>query len=111
MCGPVENPAGANDIGVNPKLIVEVLPNSTKNYDRGEKFRHYRSVPGSLEYLLVAQDSVRVEQHVLQTDGSWVFREFTTHTRIYNSTRSAAFLTQTPSMKASISLRVELSFP
>jgi len=78
ICGPVENPAGANDIGVNPKLIVEVLPNSTKNYDRGEKFRHYRSVPGSSEYLLVAQDSVRVEQHVLQADGSWVFRELTT---------------------------------
>jgi Uma2 family endonuclease len=78
ISGPVENPVSASDIVVNPKLIVEVLSNSTKNYDRGEKFRHYRSIPGFSEYLLVAQDSVRVELHVRRADGSWVFREFTT---------------------------------
>ena len=78
ICGPVETAAGGNDVVANPKLIVEVLSNSTKNYDRGEKFRHYRSIPGFSEYLLVAQDNPRVEQHVRQADGSWVFREFTT---------------------------------
>jgi Uma2 family endonuclease len=70
ICGPVEKPAGANDIVVNPKLIIEVLSNSAKNYDRGEKFPHHRRIPGSSEYLLAVQDSVRVKRHVLQADGS-----------------------------------------
>lgn len=78
ICGPVEKAEGANDMVANPKLIVEVLSNSTKNYDRGEKFRHYRAIHGFSEYLLVSQDSVLVEQHVRQPDDSWVFREFTT---------------------------------
>lgn len=47
------------------------------NYDRGEKFRYYRSLPSFAEYLLLAQDSVRAAHHVRQGDGSWVFREFT----------------------------------
>ena len=46
------------------------------NYDRGEKFRFYRSIPSLSDYLLVAQDSVRVEHHRRQPDSSWLFREF-----------------------------------
>ena len=29
---------------INPSVIMEVLSNSTKNYDRGEKFDYYRSL-------------------------------------------------------------------
>jgi Uma2 family endonuclease len=29
----------------NPSLIVEVLSNSTKNYDKTDKFKYYRSIP------------------------------------------------------------------
>jgi Uma2 family endonuclease len=47
------------------------------NYDRGEKFRYYRSVESFSDYLLLAQDTLRAEHHVRQTDGSWLFREFT----------------------------------
>jgi Uma2 family endonuclease len=57
--------------------VVEVLSPSTKNYDRGEKFRYYRSLPSFAEYLLLAQDEVRAEHHIRQLDGSWLFREFT----------------------------------
>jgi Uma2 family endonuclease len=78
LCGAPRHPAGARDIVENPKLIVEVLSDSTKNYDRGEKFLHYRSIPEFSEYLLVAQDSILVERHVRQADNSWVFRDFTT---------------------------------
>ncbi len=77
VCGQPRHPAGADDIIENPKLIVEVLSDSTKNYDRGEKFRHYRTIPEFSEYLIVAQDSVRVERHVRQADNSWLFRDFT----------------------------------
>jgi Uma2 family endonuclease len=63
------------DTITNPLLIVEVLSNSTKNYDRGEKFERYRSISSFREYLLIAQDKVHVERHEKQEDGSWVLRE------------------------------------
>jgi Uma2 family endonuclease len=45
----------------NPKLIVEVLSDSTQAYDRGEKFGHYMRIPSLEEYVLVAQDEPRIE--------------------------------------------------
>lgn len=40
---------------VNPVLIVEVLSESTEFYDRGEKYRQYKSIESFREYLLVSQ--------------------------------------------------------
>jgi Uma2 family endonuclease len=45
---------------LNPLLIVEVLSPSTEGYDRGEKFRKYRSLASLCEYLLVSQ-AVRIQ--------------------------------------------------
>jgi Uma2 family endonuclease len=45
------------------------------NYDRGEKFRFYRSLPSFSEYLLLAQDTIRAEHHIRQADGGWLFHE------------------------------------
>ncbi len=36
----------------NPFLIVEVLSNSTKNYDKTDKFKYYRSIAELQEYIL-----------------------------------------------------------
>lgn len=76
MCGPPQCTDEVRDTFTNPCLIVEVLSDSTKNYDRGEKFRYYRSLPSFAEYLLLAQDEMRAERHVRQPDGTWVMREF-----------------------------------
>ena len=48
---------------LNPLLIVEVLSPSTAGYDRGDKFRKYRSIPSFCEYLLVSQSEPYVEQY------------------------------------------------
>lgn len=48
---------------LNPLLIVEVLSPSTEGYDRGDKFRKYRSIPSFCEYLLVSQVDPYVEQY------------------------------------------------
>jgi Uma2 family endonuclease len=77
MCAPAGQDDGERDTVVNPRFIAEVLSDSTKNYDRGEKFRFYRTIPGFSEYLLIAQDSIRAEHHQRRPDGSWIFREFT----------------------------------
>jgi Uma2 family endonuclease len=64
------------DTLLNPRVVVEVLSESTENYDRGPKFKHYETVPSILEYVLVAQDRPLVERYVRQPDGTWPRTEF-----------------------------------
>lgn len=63
------------DTLLNPALIIEVLSESTKDYDRGGKFEQYRTIDWFVEYLLIAQDRPHVEHHTRQLDGSWIFHE------------------------------------
>lgn len=63
------------DTLLNPVLIIEVLSDSTEAYDRGKKFRDYRSVASLAEYILVSQDESRIEQYRRQADGSWQLTE------------------------------------
>jgi Uma2 family endonuclease len=48
---------------LNPLLIVEVLSPSTEGYDRGEKFRKYRSIPSLREYILISQSEPYIEHY------------------------------------------------
>ena len=59
------------DTLLNPELIVEVLSESTRNYDRGDKFQQYRGITSFREYLLVDQERVHVERYSKQSDGTW----------------------------------------
>lgn len=68
-----------NDTLLNLAVIVEVLSASTEAYDRGEKFAHYRRLESLQEYLLVAQDKVRIEYYRRQGE-QWVLSEFSTLT-------------------------------
>lgn len=63
---------------LNPLLIVEVLSPSTEAYDRGEKFRKYRSIPSFREYLLVSQTEPYIEQyHKLgDSDNRWQWQVY-----------------------------------
>jgi Uma2 family endonuclease len=62
------------DTLLNPTLIVEVLSDSTEKYDRGEKFANYRRIESLREYVLVAQDKIRVE-HYVRDGEQWVLSE------------------------------------
>jgi Uma2 family endonuclease len=64
-----------DDTLLNPALIIEVLSESTKDYDRGGKFEQYRTIDSFVEYLLVAQDRPHVEHHTRQSDRSWLMQE------------------------------------
>lgn len=64
------------DTVTNPNLIVEVLSESTKDYDRSEKFRSYRSIPSFAEYLLVDQYSIHVEHFARNAQGQWVLTDY-----------------------------------
>jgi Uma2 family endonuclease len=60
----------------NPLLIVEVLSKSTQNYDQGDKFMYYRSIPEMQEYILIDQKQFHVIQHVKIETGQWLLSEY-----------------------------------
>jgi Uma2 family endonuclease len=64
------------DTVMNPILIVEVLSKSTQDYDRTDKFRCYRSLPGLLEYVLISQYEMAIEQFTKTPDGLWLLRDY-----------------------------------
>jgi len=57
----------------NPTLIVEVLSESTERKDRGWKFEQYRTIESLVEYLLVSQDTPRLELFSREPDGRWIY--------------------------------------
>lgn len=61
---------------MNPLLIVEVLSKSTKNYDQGDKFLYYRSIPEFKEYILIDQTRYHLIQHTKTLDGKWLLTEY-----------------------------------
>jgi len=65
---------GNNPVVVtNPKVVIEVLSDSTANYDRTKKFGFYRSLPSLQEYILISQSAYYVEQFSKRDDGRWLF--------------------------------------
>ena len=75
VCGEEKYLDEEFDTLLNPVLIVEILSPSTEDYDRGVKFRHYRSIPTLREYLIVAQDEIAIEQWTLR-EGHWTLNEY-----------------------------------
>ena len=63
------------DTLLNPILIVEVLSDSTRDYDLGGKFELYRAIPTLREYVTVEQSAVHITTR--QEDGSWLLRDYT----------------------------------
>ncbi|MDF2187667.1 Uma2 family endonuclease [Paraflavitalea sp. CAU 1676] len=63
---------------LNPTVIIEVLSPSTKNYDRGNKFKLYRDILSLREYILVDSESVHIEDFAVNADNHWELQEYRT---------------------------------
>lgn len=74
LCGAPVLSDAEGDAVQNPKVIVEVLSDTTERYDRGDKFASYATIPSFSDYVLASQHRVRVEHFQRQADGSWIFR-------------------------------------
>lgn len=61
----------------NPNLIVEVLSDSTEKYDRGEKFREYKSIESFREYLLISSNDKNVTLYLKHNDRFWLQSDYT----------------------------------
>ncbi|MBD2301308.1 Uma2 family endonuclease [Nostoc sp. FACHB-190] len=80
---------------MNPCLITEVLSKSPKNYDQGDKFTYYRSIPEFKEYILIDQYNYHVMQYVKTAEGQWLFTE--------TETQSATLSIQTLNVEITLS--------
>ena len=74
LCGEPQFEDERMDTLLNPSVIIEILSPSTEAYDRGDKFAHYRRLLSLMEYVLIAQNKVRVE-HYIRQDKRWVLTE------------------------------------
>ena len=61
---------------LNPVVIIEILSHSTKNYDRGEKFKLYRDIPTLKEYILIDSESIHIETFRLNEKNHWELEEY-----------------------------------
>lgn len=74
VCGEARFEDEQLDTLLNPTVVLEVLSPSTEAYDRGEKFAQYRRIESLREYVLVAQDQMRIE-HYRREGAEWVLAE------------------------------------
>jgi Uma2 family endonuclease len=72
---PMYEGKGTSNV-TNPLIIVEVLSQSTRDYDRTDKFQYYRSIPEFREYILIDQYRFYVSQYFKQEDGKWIFNDY-----------------------------------
>ncbi|WP_204137549.1 Uma2 family endonuclease [Halomicronema sp. CCY15110] len=60
-----------------PKLIVEVLSDSTEAFDRGDKFTDYQSLDTLEEYVIINTRHQRVECFRRTPDNLWLLQTYT----------------------------------
>ena len=71
ICGTPTLVTGRPDTATNPVLLVEVLSDATRDYDRGDKLAAYRTIAALREVLLIDQAAVLVERWRRRDDASW----------------------------------------
>ena len=76
VAGKLELAEGRKDTITNAVMVAEVLSPSTADYDRGGKFKLFRSIPSFREYVLIDQYEMHVEQFVKTDDNKWVLSEY-----------------------------------
>lgn len=76
ICGEPETLNNDNWNILNPTVIIEILSPSTKNYDRGEKFKLYRDIASLREYILVDSEGIYIEIFRLNDANHWELEDY-----------------------------------
>lgn len=76
ICGEIDTLDDTFDTATNPSVIIEILSESTRNYDKGGKFTLYRAIESLQEYILIDSESVMVEKFIRNADNSWQLTEY-----------------------------------
>lgn len=80
VCGEARFAPTTPETLLNPRLIAEVLSESTEDYDRGAKAAHYRHRASVDTVLFVDSRRRLVELQTRNADGTWTLSEHTAGT-------------------------------
>ena len=72
VCGKEEYLDDEFDTLLNPTVLMEVLSPDTEDYDRGTKFKLYRSIPSLKNYIIVNSIEYAVEIFTLSENDEWI---------------------------------------
>lgn len=73
-CGKIVVRPGTSDVATNPTVLVEVLSDSTREYDLGDKLDQYKQIP-TLKYVLLFEPD-EAQATVWSREGeAWVHSE------------------------------------
>jgi Uma2 family endonuclease len=75
ICGDLVDSAIKNN-AYDPITIIEILSVSTRQYDRGEKFKLYRDISSLREYILIDSETVNIEAFRLNDKNHWELEEY-----------------------------------
>jgi Uma2 family endonuclease len=75
VCGEAIFDDDGETMLTNPSLVVEVLSETTANYDKGQKYDFYRSLPSVQAYLMLEQDRAHAILHTRDKTG-WHLEEY-----------------------------------
>ncbi len=65
-----------------PRVIVEVLSQSTEAFDRGQKFELYRTCPSLQEYILIDSKRCAVDMYRRASEKLWTLYPYSTGEQI-----------------------------
>lgn len=74
-CNGLINAATDPDSSILPTVLIEILSESTKTYDRGDKFKLYRDIPSLKEYILIDSEQLAIESFFLNENNNWELQE------------------------------------
>ncbi|WP_165759059.1 Uma2 family endonuclease [Niastella yeongjuensis] len=77
-CGDPITTDSDEDTLIQPTIIIEILSESTRNYDRGKKFSRYKDIPTLKEYILIETETIGVDVFRIDTHNNWVKQEYKT---------------------------------
>jgi Uma2 family endonuclease len=76
FCRDFSLPEMEEDTILLPSVIIEILSKSTRNYDRGDKFKLYRDVAALKEYHLIDSECISIESFRINKNGYWELEEY-----------------------------------
>lgn len=75
VCGEAQFADAKRSMLLNPSLVVEVLSETTANYDKGQKYDFYRSLPSLQAYLMLEQDRPHAMLYTREKSG-WHLEDY-----------------------------------
>lgn len=74
VCGEEKYLDDESDTLLNPTVLIEVLSPSTEEYDRGTKFKLYRSIPSLKNYIMISSTEFAAEIYTRTEKDEWIFQ-------------------------------------